>query len=71
MEKFVAVSKKDGATITKGKSYSIIYFDKVFDKYGRGFTIKDDENEEAHCLEFNCAHIGGNNWEIKEAKPKK
>ena len=70
MKKYVAIAPEgEYLDITPGKEYPIIgiYGEKKF-KYGRMFDMSDDVGFTLLCNEYNCVHLNGKNWTIKEVK---
>lgn len=56
----IAISPISNGYLTKGKEYDILGL------VGGGmFTIKSDDDIMLFCLEEECHHLNGLNWELK------
>ena len=70
MKNYVAIAPEGKyLDITQGKEYPIanISWNEEF-VYGRHFEMLDDIKDKICCNEFECAHLNGKNWTIKEVK---
>jgi hypothetical protein len=50
--------------LTQGKKYEITEVSGRFEIVGWGFYINLDFGENIYCLENDCAHLSGADWEL-------